>query len=440
MRKGIIVAENSRKLKIAYLRVSTERQIDNTSLGDQHKRISAFYLKMGIHEDQITFIIEGGVSAKTTSRPELQKILQLVKDRKVERIAVYDLSRLSRNVADVTNLLTLFIKYEVSVDCVTQDILYTTADQRAATGHSAVQQQWDNEKRAERACSGMKQRSEEGKYVFGRLSYGYKRNDDKHLEINEDEAENVKRIFRMATEGYTQKDICDIYNDEKISGIYWTRNKINRIINNEIYLGRLNNHLVCIDNFCPAIIDEEMYKRAKVKVCRRKRKTKHSYLFKSKIRCNDCGIICSCESSIKPDKLYRYYICSNCNNRISERKILTEISDQVSFIDLIDEFYEEKIKPLKEQLEKLKTAEWNTYNGFISGNIDIDVYNNLILKISQDKTKTNDKLELLASKNSFVSMDNTSRKSFIRIYIKVINVDLNLKTITNIERSSKKMK
>lgn len=32
MRKGIIVAE---KLKIAYLRVSTEKQIDNTSLGEQ---------------------------------------------------------------------------------------------------------------------------------------------------------------------------------------------------------------------------------------------------------------------------------------------------------------------------------------------------------------------------------------------------------------------
>ena len=137
MRKGIIVAE---KLKIAYLRVSTEKQIDNTSLGEQKKRIIAYYSKMGIAEEQITFMIEGGASAKTTSRPELKKLLQLVKDLKVERIAVYDLSRLSRNVADVTNLLSLFIKYQVSIDCVTQDILYTTADQRAATGHSAVQQ------------------------------------------------------------------------------------------------------------------------------------------------------------------------------------------------------------------------------------------------------------------------------------------------------------
>ncbi|WP_276934234.1 recombinase family protein [Dielma fastidiosa] len=426
------------KLKIAYLRVSTEKQIDNTSLGEQRKRITAYYSKMCIAEEQITFMTEGGASAKTTSRPELKKLLQLVKEQRVERIAVYDLSRLSRNVADVTNLLSLFIKYDVNVDCVTQDILYTTADQRAATGHSAVQQQWDNEKRAERACSGMRNRAEEGKYVFGRLSYGYRRNENKHLVINEDEAVNVKRIFHMATEGYTQKEICDIFNDEAISGIYWTRNKINRIINNEIYLGKLNNHLVCIDDFCPAIIDDELYKRAKVKVCRRKRKTKHTYLFKSKIKCSVCGSICTCESSVKPDKLYKYYICCNCNNRISERKILSELIEQESFVELIDDFYDKKAKPIQIQKEKLGSAEKAAYKGLVSAKIDLDVYNGLILKINKDKVELNEKLNALCDKKNFLQMDNTLKRSFIRTYIKVIKVDLKLKKVENIERSSKK--
>ena len=393
---------------------------------------------MGIAEEQITFMIEGGASAKTTSRPELKKLLQLVKDLKVERIAVYDLSRLSRNVADVTNLLSLFIKYQVSIDCVTQDILYTTADQRAATGHSAVQQQWDNEKRAERATSGMRNRAEEGKYVFGRISYGYMRDESKHLVINSEESVNVRRIFQMAAGGYTQKEIAEIFNDEFISGIYWTRNKINRIINNEIYLGKLNNRLVCVDDFCPAIVDKDLYNQAKIKVCRKKRKTKHTYLFKSKIQCTCCGTICSCESSVKPDKCYKYYVCINCNYRISERKLLNELSSKESFIKLIAEFYELKAKPIKEQLGKLKTAELNAYNGYISGSITLDVYNTLIIKIAQDKSKFTKDLEKLGHEESFIAMDNGLKKSFIRMYVKSIRVDFNLAKIESIERLSKK--
>jgi site-specific DNA recombinase len=63
--------------------------------------MSAFLLKTKV-------IVDAGVSARTTERPGLQKIIAGLHDRSIGRVVVMKLDRLTRSVRDLGDLLDAF--------------------------------------------------------------------------------------------------------------------------------------------------------------------------------------------------------------------------------------------------------------------------------------------------------------------------------------------
>ena len=95
-----------------YTRVSTEHGLDQefNSLDAQYDAASA-YIKSQAHAGWTLIrsrYDDGGYSGGSTDRPDLQKLLDDIRARKIDVIVVYKVDRLTRSLADFAKLVELF--------------------------------------------------------------------------------------------------------------------------------------------------------------------------------------------------------------------------------------------------------------------------------------------------------------------------------------------
>lgn len=92
---------------------------------------------------------------------------------------------------------------------------------------------------------------------FGRICYGFGRDEDGFVYIKEDEADVVRMIYDMAINGNSlQKIQSELFNRgiKSPSGKdNWTRDVIDKTINNEKYL----TYIISLENFVDASIGKE---------------------------------------------------------------------------------------------------------------------------------------------------------------------------------------
>jgi site-specific DNA recombinase len=70
---------------------------------------------------------DGGYSGGSTDRPDLQRLLDDIRARKIDVIVVYKVDRLTRSLADFAKLVELFDAHGVSFVSVTQQFNTTTS-------------------------------------------------------------------------------------------------------------------------------------------------------------------------------------------------------------------------------------------------------------------------------------------------------------------------
>ena len=113
-----------------YTRVSTDQGLDQdfNSLDAQYEASSA-YIKSQAHAGWTPIrsrYDDGGYSGGSTDRPNLQRLLQDVRGRKVDVIVVYKVDRLTRSLADLEQV-ELFDAHGVSFLSVTEQFNTTTS-------------------------------------------------------------------------------------------------------------------------------------------------------------------------------------------------------------------------------------------------------------------------------------------------------------------------
>ena len=114
-----------------YTRVSTEHGLDQefNSLDAQYDAASA-YIKSQAHAGWTLIrsrYDDGGYSGGSTDRPDLQRLLDDIRARKIDVIVVYKVDRLTRSLADFAKLVELFDAHDVSFVSVTQQFNTTTS-------------------------------------------------------------------------------------------------------------------------------------------------------------------------------------------------------------------------------------------------------------------------------------------------------------------------
>ena len=186
-----------------YTRVSTEYGLDQdfNSLDAQYDAASA-YIKSQAHAGWTLIrsrYDDGGYSGGSTDRPDLQRLLDDIRARKLDVIVVYKVDRLTRSLADFAKLVELFDAHGVSFVSVTQQFNTTTSMGRLTLNVLLSFAQFEREVTSERIRDKIAASKRKGLWVGGPLPLGYHMKGDK-IAVVEDEAERVRLIYRRYLE------------------------------------------------------------------------------------------------------------------------------------------------------------------------------------------------------------------------------------------------
>lgn len=158
------------KTAIAYLRVSTQGQVDDgVSLDAQRAKIEAWctlndYTLTAVH-------VDAGISGKSAlNRPGLQDAL--TDCRKGSALIVYSLSRLARSTKDTIEISERLSKLGADLVSLSERIDTTSASGKMIFRLLAVLNEFERDQIAERTCTAMQFKKAQGERV-GAIPYGY---------------------------------------------------------------------------------------------------------------------------------------------------------------------------------------------------------------------------------------------------------------------------
>jgi site-specific DNA recombinase len=157
-----------------YTRVSTDHGLDQefNSLDAQHDAASA-YIKSQAHAGWTLIksrYDDGGYSGGSTDRPDLQRLLDDIRARKLDVIVVYKVDRLTRSLADFAKLVELFDDHGVSFVSVTQQFNTTTSMGRLTLNVLLSFAQFEREVTSERIRDKIAASKRKGLWVGGPLT------------------------------------------------------------------------------------------------------------------------------------------------------------------------------------------------------------------------------------------------------------------------------
>ncbi len=432
---------------IVYSRVSTTDQ-DNAV---QLQKIEKYCISNNYEVIHPPFVekISGMVSGK--ERPVMNELLTYIETNKVDNLVVYSLSRLGRTIKNVHQIYDELNEKKINLHCIQDQI--RTFDEKGKPSMVgsvlvsllAVFSAFEHDSIIERTSTGMRYNViEKGYWNSGIiLPYGYKKI-NKKLEIDEEEAIIIKKIFDLCEEGQGTTLITQHLNKEGIKTRYnklfnnrnmkmkrykkntddirWSDAQVYKILKNTIYKGERNYKDVVISS--PIIIDKEQFDKCQQimtdKQLKAGRKVVHFYILEN-IR-KICGI---CENNYYPtnsinDRSYKCASkirnksrlvknpCSNngigidkinncvwhCVRRTEELKKhikqsfnSTEISNKLKILEI-------HLSRANDELKNLNENEKYIVELLLKG-ISRDVYEEKLLEIIKNKEKTNKLLTVL---------------------------------------------
>ncbi len=388
-----------------YARVSTS---DKQDFQRQIEELTEKIIRDGYSENQIDVFSEAISGYKSSKeRLKLNELNQRIKkdENYYDRIYVSELSRIGRKPQDIRVTIDYWI--DVGVDLYIHNIGQNTLDsdgKRNNTVNMVIQvliEYADSEGRLfkQRSISGLLSSARAGKAGGGKNTpYGYRKDKDKMLVIDDEEADVIERIFKLYQKGYGSKVISRILNNDEIStrtkkahkgkilnfkkiqkkaeDIEWSDTQVRSILINTIYIGkrRFKNYILK----APSIISEELFDECteiRLSKTHRNHSTNYTYLLKDKLICGCCGrnYFAKYKPKIGGDKVY---ICSsrlkfkgNCGNvgvniSLLESAIYNEIISSKSILKHINNKDEVKkrLELEQEQIQNRIAINENLYH------------------------------------------------------------------------------
>ena len=356
-----------KKVAGLYIRVSTEDQArEGFSLPEQEKRLRAMceyknYEVYDVYEER-------GISAKTGNyRPEFERLLQDVRDKKVNTIVVLKLDRLTRSVADWEKILTFLEENEAYLDCANDEINTTNANGKMISRILTSVSQQEIERTSERTKIGLAGAIKVD-HIPHQAPLGYK-HENKKLVIDYATKDVAVRIFNMYHDGLSYKKISNILNEEKVlDKTNWRDSTILNILENPIYKGdfihgrRTKKPTYYFDVVEP-LVSKEYWEECQVQQKKNSRSFQRTltYLFMQKLKCPKCKKILGGKATTKKNgNSYYYYYCHDCKISFKESEIEKTIDEYmdsiVEYDSIVNQYFlpmiKQKIENPKEELEK----------------------------------------------------------------------------------------
>ena len=315
-----------------YVRKSSDRGLDQefNSLDNQELACKLYIASQAFQGwEYFKTYSDGGISGGTMARPGLQALLTDVRNGKVQVVLVYKIDRLSRSIYDFKSMMKKdFEPHKCDLVSITQSFDTSTAMGKLTLNMLLSFAEFEREVASERVRDKMRATKSKGLWVGGVPPLGYDIQFGK-LIVNETERETVNKIFNTYLASHSLLDCRDRIAALGIHGKQWTTSKgetrggremtatiIERILKNQIYLGKLPNKSTgeVFDGQHPAIITQELFDAVQQKLTdNNNHKGRTSYcrgglLFHNMIYTAD-GAVFKNKTGNKGLRQYKYYKC-----------------------------------------------------------------------------------------------------------------------------------
>jgi len=200
---------------IGYIRVSTEEQArGGVSLDMQRAKIKTY---AALEDMELIEIVgdEGISGCSIKIRPGVQKVLQAVRDKRVDAVIIYKLDRLARNTVEALEIARLMDRKSVALHSITEKLDTKSALGRFFFTLMASLAEMERGIISERIQAAMERKREKFEPCNNNPMYGYRIEDWKVVPDPEEQA-IVRRIHSLRSEGHTIWGIKDILTSEGI--------------------------------------------------------------------------------------------------------------------------------------------------------------------------------------------------------------------------------
>ncbi|EGQ2836980.1 recombinase family protein [Staphylococcus pseudintermedius] len=371
-----------KKLVGGYIRVSTERQVEDYSIEGQITQIEQYCQFNGY--ELVDIYADRGISGKSMNRPELQRMLNDAKNGKLDCVMVYKTNRLARNTSDLLTIVEELHRQNVEFFSLSERMEVKNSTGKLMLQILASFSEFERNTILENIYNRQHQRALEG-YYQGNLPLGYNNIPDnkKELMINQHEANIVKYIFESYAKGHGYRKIANALNHKGYvtkKGNPFSISAITYILSNPFYIGKiqfakykdwnekrrkgLNDNPVIAEGKHAPIISQELWDKVQSRKKQVSQKPqvhgKGTNLLTSLIFCEKCGATYAASTTTNTlkdgtKKRIRYYSCSNFRNK--ESKVCSANSVRADVIEkyVMDQILEivKSDKVLKQVVERV---------------------------------------------------------------------------------------
>ncbi|HEM3166595.1 TPA: recombinase family protein [Streptococcus suis 92-1400] len=374
-------------IAVMYLRLSKEdgEKIESNSISNQREIINSY-----VKRNQITMVkeyVDDGYSGANFERPNFKEMIKDAYDKKFDTIIVKDLSRFGRDYIEAGKFIQrIFPENGIRFISVNDNYDSKSADMNDTHLILPIKN-FINDSYcrdiSNKVKSSQKIKREKGDFISAFAPYGYKKSDENKnkLVVDEQAAPNIKNIFDMKLMGYSSKAIADELNHlgvltprkykesqgfkcngfQNIKGGNWSAKAVNRIIENEVYIGNtlqgksitLNyknkkqiekekEEWIRVEDTHEAIISKEIFAIANTMLKRdlnNSRGKDKIDIFAGMLFCKECG-----SSLIRRTVKYKereevFYICSKYNKEKSCKRHSVKEETLIKAVSKIIEAY-----------------------------------------------------------------------------------------------------
>lgn len=334
-----------------YIRLSKEDESEgpSESVNNQQSLLNEFVRqqRLSVYDTYI----DDGWSGTSFDRPNFQRMIADIEARKVNMVITKDLSRLGRDYILTGHYMERYfperrVRYISLLDGIDTGVDSTAND---ITPFRAIMNDMYAKDISKKISSVKHDKQRKGLFIGGKPVYGYKMHptEKNKIVIDEDAAPMVRRIFGMALDGISCRQIAAQLNAEGIPtpaayaglpvanpGPYtglWSSERISDMLQNETYTGSMvqgrtrkisykskkcikqnRRDWVVVEGTHEPIIGRETFDKVRTLVASRKhtRSRTYDFLLKGLIFCRECGYplaVLNRKNAAGEDRLY--FVC-----------------------------------------------------------------------------------------------------------------------------------
>lgn len=350
-----------------YLRLSREDgdKLESDSISNQRKLIDSFLAKNTDIEVYDVYV-DDGYTGSNFERPSVSRLIEDIKNRKINCIVVKDLSRFGRNYYETGRYLEvvfplLQVRFIAVNDYIDSFKNPQSAQNACVSFRNVINDEYCKDI-SRKVRSSFDAKRKRGDYIGSFALYGYEKDpEDRHrLIIDQDAAENVKLIYRLFLSGLSIYNITlklnrlgipnpTAYRTERglkstakltHSNPDWSTRTIRRILTNEMYIGNMvqgtcrkvspkvkkcvtipKEHYIVVKGTHEPIIDKESFEKVQARFKRDSWQPKgnepyqngaeNGSIFVGFMQCPDCGRAMQRTGGMQGKNPLYYFVCGS---------------------------------------------------------------------------------------------------------------------------------